>query len=382
MKHTKVLIIGGNQYNTLGLIRSTGEKGLPVYLFLEHQDDLSNCYLRFSKYIKEIYHLGELSEVLTLLRTHFMNEESKPVILCASDASVCLLDRHYDELKENFHFFNAGEQGRISHLMSKTNIFDIASDSGLKLIKTWQFNGTSHLTEEILYPCFTKPANSALYAKAGIGVCDSASELEERLRDCSELLVQEYIDKDYEININGFSYNNGRDVQFDAVCRKIRDYPDRQSQYMVLEDISQHPYIDFDTIRRLVHSIGYEGLFSVEFLIKNDVSYFLEINMRNDGTNYLYTLGGYNYPFLWYLYCLGKLDSEHLDHRCLNKPLYLMQWSDFSDVVHKRITLSQWVKDFSRVRAFYVLNIRDIKPFISQVWQYMRRILQKLRTYK
>ena len=120
----------------------------------------------------------------------------------------------------------------------------------------------------------------------------------------------------------------------------------------------------------------------VEFLIKNDVSYFLEINMRNDGTNYLYTLGGYNYPYSWYLYCLGKLDTEHLNHRCLSTPLYLMQWSDFSDVVHKRITFLHWVKDFSRARAFYVLNIRDIKPFLFQFWQNFKILLRKLKFLK
>lgn len=378
----KIIIIGGNHYNTLGLIRSIGEMGLPVYLFLEHQDNLSHCYLRFSKYIKEIYHLSDLSEILYLLKSHFMNESSKPIILCASDASISLLDKHYNEVKDYFFFFNAGEQGRINLFMNKTNLFDLASSSGLRVIKTWQLSGNAPIPEEIVYPCFSKPANSALYAKSGIGVSYSIKELEERLKDCNDLLVQEYISKDYEININGFSYNNGRDVQFDAVCRKIRDYPDRQGQYIVLEDISLHSYIDYDAIRNLVRAIGYEGLFSIEFLIKNNVSYFLEINMRNDGTNYLYTLGGYNYPFLWYLYCLGKLDTEHLNHKNLSKPLYLMQWSDISDVVHKRISVFQWVKDFSRVRAFYVLNIRDIKPFLFQLYQYCKIVLRKLKLFK
>ena len=39
-----------------------------------------------------------------------------------------------------------------------------------------------------------------------------------------------------------------------------------------------------------VFELGFSGLFSVEFLIKKGVSYFLEINMRNDGVNYLYTV--------------------------------------------------------------------------------------------
>lgn len=118
MRQNKVIVIGGNHYNTLGLIRSVGEKGLPVFLFLEHQESLANCNLRFSKYITKIYHLKDETDILKILKRDFDDEENKPVILCASDASVCLLDENYDELKDRFHFFNAGRQGRINHFMT------------------------------------------------------------------------------------------------------------------------------------------------------------------------------------------------------------------------------------------------------------------------
>lgn len=370
----KIIVIGGNHHNTLGLIRSVGEKGLPVYVFLVDSGDLSTCNLRFSKYIKQLYQLNDDTEILKLLRTDFWYEDNNPIILCASDSSVCLLDAHYDELKEKFHFFNAGEQGRISYFMNKTNMFSIADECGLQTIKTWHINQGEHVPNDIVYPCFCKANNSAIDGKNGLGVCYDESELKNRLNIGSSFLVQEYIEKDYEIDIVGFSYNHGEDVLIDGICRKIRDYTDRQSQYDVLEDISKYPNVNYEAIKRLVRKIGYEGIFSVEFICHNGVYYFLEINLRNDGTGWLYTSSGANYPYMWYLYC----KNQNIPKIKIKKPLYIMQMSDFSDVIHNKITLLHWLKDFSRTRAFFVLNLHDPKPFMFMMWYFLKLALRKL----
>ena len=382
MKQSKVIIIGGNHHNTLGLIRSIGEKGLPVYLFLEHQDNLDTCNLRFSKYITRMYHLKGENEILSLLKRDFWEEEDRPVILCASDASICLLDEHYDTLKDKFVFFNAGIQGRISHFMNKANMFSAAEEAGFVTIKTWYLCKGDSIPSDITFPCFSKARNSALDGKYSIGINYSIDDLQEKLKCGRNLLVQEYIEKDFEININGFSYNHGESVLIDAVCRKIRDYTDRQSQYEVLENKSLHPLVDYHAIRKLVRIIGYEGLFSVEMMIKNGVFYFLEINLRNDAMGYLYTSAGYNYPYLWYRYGIDQLDGGALELPKLNKPIYIMQWSDFSDVFHKRLSLSHWLKDLSRTRAFFVLNLRDPKPFLFVIWQNVKLVLHKLHILK
>ena len=84
-----------------------------------------------------MYHLWEENEILEILKRNFWNEEQRPVILCASDASVCILDDHYDELKDKFLFFNAENQGRINYFMNKLNTFPLAEECGIKTIKSW-----------------------------------------------------------------------------------------------------------------------------------------------------------------------------------------------------------------------------------------------------
>ena len=376
----KIIVIGGNHPNTLGLIRSIGENGIPVILLLEPCESLEYCSLRFSRYIEKKYLLKTEDEILDILKRDFYGEQEKPVILCASDASICLLDAHYDELKDKFSFFNAGEQGLINYFMDKPNMFKKAEECGLNTIKTWHLNSSSIIPDDIKYPCFVKASNSAVDGKAGIGLCESKEELAERLQLGHEFLVQEYVEKEYELDINGISIHHGEEVFIPAVCRKIRDYEERQSDYIVLEDVKKYSHINFEAIKRLISEIGYEGLFSVELLCLGDKSYFLEINMRNDGVNYLYTSSGANLPMRWVNYCSGN--NEAIDKGFCKTPIYLMQQADFSNVIHHQISLGKWLKDLMRTRAFFVLNLRDPKPFLYTMLINFKLVLRKLHIIK
>lgn len=372
----KIIVIGGNHPNTLGLIRSIGENGIPVILMLEPCSTLEYCCLRFSKYIQKKYFLKTEEEILEVLNRDFSAENEKPIILCASDAAISLLDAHYDELKDRFSFFNAGEQGRINHFMDKANMLHLADECGLTTIKTWHLNSQSAIPEDLTFPCFVKASNSAVDGKTGIGLCDTKEELAERLQLGHEFLVQEYVEKEYELDINGISIRHGDEVIMPAVCRKIRDYEERQSDYIVLEDVQTYPHVDLDNVKRLIAAIGYEGLFSVEFLCRGDKAYFLEINMRNDGVNYLYTTSGINTPMRWVNYCCGKSDA--VDKGVCKTPTYLMQQADLTNVLHHQISLGTWLKDLMRTRAFFVLNWRDPKPFLYTIWMNLKLVLRKL----
>lgn len=59
---TKVIIIGNAHHNTLGLVRSLGEKGIRPILLLE-PCDLRFCCVRFSRYIAKIHYLKSVEDV-------------------------------------------------------------------------------------------------------------------------------------------------------------------------------------------------------------------------------------------------------------------------------------------------------------------------------
>lgn len=374
----KVIIFGNSHHNTLGLVRSLGEKGIRPILFLE-PCDLRFCCVRFSKYIAKIHYLKSLEDGLRVLREEYGKEAEKPIVLNAGDPSMCLLDAHYDELKEHFCIFNAnGEQGRINFYMDKSNQFPEAEKCGLNLIKTWRIKDPTNLPTDIAYPCLIKGNNSTSSSKEDMYVCQDRNDLVLHLKDSGEYLVQEYIEKDYELDIVGFSWNHGGDVYIPAVIRKIRDDIHRQSAYERLEDSKDYINLDFEKIKALVRVIGYEGIFSVETIFHNNKYYFLEINLRNDGCGWLYTVAGANYPYMWYQYCTeGIADNTNYGGQ-LKIPSYMMSAEDFHNCYEGKVPLIAWIKQWLTAEAHTIRDGHDIKPYLYLLFIFVRQAVKRV----
>lgn len=373
-----VIIFGNSHHNTLGLVRSLGEKGIRPILLLEPCDSRF-CCVRFSKYIAKIHYLTTLEDGLKVLENEYWNENVKPIILNAGDPSMCLLDAHYDELKEHFHIFNAkGAEGRINNFMEKVNQFPVAERCGLDLIKTWRIGAKDALPNDIVYPCLIKGNNSTTSSKEDMVICNDVDMLRKKLHDNGEYIVQEFIEKDCELDITGFSWNHGENVYIPAAVNKVRESLTRQSDYIRLDDIEQYKSLRVDAIKKFVREVGYEGIFSIEVLKKGETYYFLEMNLRNDGVGYLYTAAGANYPYLWCLYKSGgNVDKAIAELNC-KTPLTLMQLWDVQNVIKKRVPMVEWVHQALSADAHFVMNRHDMKPYLYFLWILFRQASKKM----
>lgn len=373
----KVIIFGNNLQNTLGLIRSVGMEGYEVILLLEPVKK-GLCYVRHSKYITRIHYLNKLEEGLDILINEYGNEEQKPIVLCGSDPTIKLLDAHYDELKEKFFIFNAGGSGKINYYLDKINTFPIAEECGLSLIKSWYVTDIHNLPDDITFPCLTKGNNSTESTKADMFICKDRKELESCLREGVEYLVQEYIQKEYELDIVGLSYNHGQDVFVPAVVRKIRDDIHRQSVYIRLDDINEYGGFDQSIVNGFLKKVEYEGIFSIEVIYSKGKYYFLEINLRNDGCGWLYSAAGINYPYLWSLYNQGKLSKDVLASIKFKNHLYLMHEDDVYNLAEGKVSFIDWLKDFHRAKAFFIANSKDPMPFVFSTWVHFKQLIKKI----
>ncbi len=377
MSESKVIVFGNAHPNTLGLVRSLGEKGIRPILLLE-PCDLKFCCVRFSKYIAKIHYLKSVGDGLNVLRNEYCGEAKKPIILVAGDPAMCLLDTHYAELKDHFHIFNArGEQGRINFFMNKSAQFPIAEKCGLNTIKTWRIKDGAKIPDDVTYPCLMKGNNSTSSSKTDIHVCRNRKELEVHLVEVSDCLIQKYIEKDFEIDITGFAYNQGRNVFIPAVVRKIRERITRQSDYIRLDAVDKYPTLELDKIKALVSEIGYEGIFSVEMLSWNGKFYFLEINLRNDGVGYLYTAAGINYPYMWVQYNHNERVDEAEVTNKMDVPRTLMALWDVDNLIKGRVRFVQWLREWMYANTHFVLNWDDMKPFVFFMYVLIRHFLKK-----
>ena len=114
----EVIVIGTNHYNTLGVIRSLGEKGIPVNLILISK---RKDYVNKSKYISNTWLVNKTdSKILEILTDNFNNEKHKPIIIPTSDFAVKVLDCNFESLKVKYILPNIdNEAGRITKLMDK-----------------------------------------------------------------------------------------------------------------------------------------------------------------------------------------------------------------------------------------------------------------------
>lgn len=373
----RVIIFGTNHYNTAGLVRSLGEKGIKSDLFLVRTKK-SQCSMRFSRYVSKIYYLEREDEASDILRHDYWIESEKPICFFGSDAWIAFFDAHFNEFKDKLVLPNVrGEQGAINRLLDKINSFPVAEKCGFDLIKTWYVRDANNVPHDITFPCIVKGNNSTKSEKSDMAVFSSYEELTRSLRDGVEYLVQEYIEKDYELNMIGLAYNHGKSVYLPAVIRKIRDELQLPSCYFRVEDINSYPNINQDNISNLLRSLGYEGLFSIEVLCKGPKCYFLEINLRNDACCYAYTKAGVNYPYMWVMYNIGQLTNAYIAEISLKSPLYAMSFADLRNLQKGKVPFLTWLVQFLTADVFMQFTVRDLLPVVHVVYKHVMALFRR-----
>lgn len=359
--NNQIIVIGTDHHNTLGVIRSLGEEGkLPIVIL----PNLKSTFIASSKYTSKVIKYDEKKEIIDILLKDYLNETNKSIIICADDSSISLIDNNYNLLKEYFLLPNAKkEQGRINYFLNKDNMHDLAMKVGLVAPKSWYLKNGDTLPIDVEFPCISKPCSSIIGGKSEIHVNRNLAELKANTASNKDFIVQVFIEKDYELNIVALAYNHGKNFIIPGVIRKIREYPinSGSSSFAVLDDYKKYPEIELEKVKAFVREIGYEGLFSVEFVVKDGIAYFLEINMRNDGNGYVPTSMGVNLHYLWCQYLIGE---SFIQPRDFDIPCYFMaDTRDWLHVLGGRINIIQWIKDRKKTHCYLLFNKKDKRPF-------------------
>lgn len=300
----KILVFGANTYNMLGIVRSLGIAGYkPICVILNSKSGL----VYDSKYPQKKVFVENKEKGLEYIIEKFSTENHKPFILTNDDQISSLLDENYDNIKDNFYIFNAGKQGKINQLMDKDVLRILAESHGLKTPKTWLYVKCSKDIPKVTLPCFVKPAKSIIGGKQNQFICNTYEELNKALStiESEKTLIQELVDKKTEICYSGYAINKGQTTYIPYKSKYLRVGVKSFGGYLVLQKTEEDKMIC--KINDIIREIGYEGLFSIEFLVdKNNNKYFTEINFRNDGTAFHYVKGGANLSDLYVRSTIGN----------------------------------------------------------------------------
>lgn len=372
-KDVKVVLCGYNGFNAYGVLRSLGEAGIyPIII-----TDNSDCQLLSkSKYAKkDIYKFQHDEEVLKLLRSNFKKNDGKYVLICCEDKLQSLIDKNYNEFKDCFYLSNVNhEEGQITKLMDKNLQMEIAKECGILVPQTWKIEKDCGLPSDIKYPCIIKPELSISGDKSQISICNNEEELQVKIKEGGNFIAQEFIKKDYEISLWGTSL--GDDYYIPCICKKIRMFPDEftLSSFGQLNAIDKFEGFNIESIKRFIERLKYTGMFAIDMMVKNNKYYLLEINLRNGGKQYFSTAIGANLPYLY----IKSFEGSSFEVPKLKLPLFYMgEFTDFQQVLRKKVKFADWIKDLFKTRRFFILNFKDPFPFFYLLFFKIKTLICK-----
>lgn len=375
----RVIVFGNDHTNSVGIIQSLGRVGYKAVGLLFGD---KTGYVKASKYTERIIVGRDPQTCIDKLLMHNFESDAKIPIIACCDIAALTLERNSDRLKDRFVFEYATNYS-LEYLAKKENQVRMATEAGFNVPKSWNLKDTKEIPLDVTYPCLIKPLVSCEGAKSDIRVCHTKEELIKNLnslRVTRHVLLQQYIERDYEISILGCGLSNGTCL-IPTVENKLTLYP----KYVGLECLANMQKLtDMDivnSITNLVRTAGYVGLFSVEMMhCKTDgMFYFTEINLRNDGAESFVTKYGANLPLNHIEDLLGIQLTAQLEE-CPG--YYIWDMHHFKSFLCGDISVFTWIKEICQSNGFLMYFKEDKKPFFRQYVYMIEKVMRSKRITK
>lgn len=228
----------------------------------------------------------------------------------------------------------------------------------------------------ILFPCITKPQGGGKDLEK---VFDDYSSLEDFLqKDCKgrTIIIQEFIKKEFEFQFLGVSLDGGESIIIPGRTHIDRPNGIQNGFFLEFIPIESKLHNTLEKTKQFIRNVGYNGLFSVEFLhTVSGEDYFLEMNFRNDGNAICVTKAGVNLPYIWYLY--KRVNNFDIDS--FNTPIthvYLLpEHKYFGALLTREIGFKEWFRNVRKANCYYLNFKNDKKPSIYFWYKYFTSII-------
>lgn len=371
----KVIVFGNDHTNSVGIIQSLGKVGFKSIALVW---GINRGLVKLSKYTDKVISARDPQSCIDKLLNEPVGESPIPIIAC-SDTAALTLEKNRNALSSHY-VFEYSQKYSIEYICKKENQVRMAIEAGFDVPKSWILGESKEIPTDVCYPCLIKPLVSSKGAKSDIRVCKNKDELQKNLHSLNvtkELILQQYIDRDYEISILGCALSDGACLT-PVVENKLTLYP----KFVGLECLANlQPLQDNQiksSIEKLILAFGYVGLFSVEMMhCKTDGKfYFTEINPRNDGAESFVTQYGANLP----LNHIEDLLGQSLTPMKETHPgYYIWDFHQFQSVLHRDMSIAQFIKEWRMSNGALMYMKGDTKPFYKQ---YTNWFLEKIKLRK
>lgn len=381
----KVLIIGHDMHNALGLMESLGLKGVKpdVIVLMPHG---GQSILQRSKNHNRFWICRDEDEIIKCMINNFPKSDEKTLVLTAADIISVYLDNHYEELKDLFYLPLPTFHGELERMMSKQYMHELAIKTGITVPRTWLTDDNT-LPADVEYPCITKGINSTQGSKEDLYICKDQSDLKAFLgngQHCDTIQIQTYIDKEYEFQLMGCSLDNGNEVIITGRTTIDRPNGIDNTFFLSFDKIEPEKKELIEKAKQYIKATTYNGPFSMEFLHgKDGKDYFMELNFRNDGNAYCQTAAGINTPYIIYLYYFGGDYKAEIAKSVIKKTTWMPGFAYFLFLRQGEFGLGEFLRNMWKADSYSYYYSFDKRVFWYKLYNYtIYRIIKKLHLAK
>lgn len=393
-KKPRIVILSRNYSTGLSVIRSLGNAGYDVDLIASAFKNKNSILAASSKFVQNSVEVVSRKvkdggdEELVQAMLDYASEHDEPLVLFPTDDyTTSIMDQNRTILEKYYKMptIIGGGNGCLTERMDKMVQSALAKEAGLLVPEEWviPLDNEIEIPEDVIYPCFCKPMESVTGFKREMKKCFNKRELEKHLRKMKRrfenrsVLVQEFLEIDNEIDISGVCLD--QEIIIPAIIRKreVAQYKKGvtlSGEIVPFEELGELQ----DTLKKLLKSFHYFGMFDMELNIVGDKYYFNEVNLRSGGPNYSYFKSGVNLPELFVKEALGLGHTEEDERVTEYGKTFVYENVAWEDYIHGFMTKEEL--DLQLEQADITLLNDDDDPAPGRI--FLRDIKKEEQAYK
>lgn len=368
----RIVIWGDDHHNALGLLRMLGGHGFEI-LFLVHR--VRHEIATASRYCEKYVIVSSIDEGLEYLYRHYSDKNNKAVLLFTADKFSEAANENLEKLKDFFFVAGPSKESSLEQIDDKFYMGELAKKCGINVPDTVLL---PPFEESIVksYPVVIKPC-SPKNKEFKVKIVKNRTELSKlysNLIPTKRYVLQQFIQKEADGLVYGCRTQDGK-TYLSGICVRNRWSDDGCGSFgYITGDIPET--INTRGISEFLELIDFRGLFSVEFALTENNSYFYEFNLRNDGTAVLFYQSGSNMALTYVNSCFG-IKNEASTKSQGKKYLINEFWDEFN-VKDGIITKQQWKEDFDKSTIFFYYDPDDMVPYEVQKSLTLKRKLRRI----
>jgi D-aspartate ligase len=372
------VIVLGDHVQALGIIRSLGKYGIPVYII----HDKSLCIGRFSRYCRKFILAPSMDNESDF--TSFLVNCAKKfnlnghILMPTNDSGVKILSRDKDILERYFKV-PTPHWDITKFALNKKLTYSLAADNGIPVPKTMYPRNVDELEKlQINYPVILKGIEGFnFYQKTRVKAyrANSLAELKKKwidlsnLINISEIMIQEEIPGGTDLVYSFCSLFKNGDLLGVWTGRKIREHPMGLGTATFAESIYVPEIIALGS--KLLGAMNYYGISEIEFKKdpRDGIFKLIEMNARTWLWVSLAARAGVNFPYLLYNDMMGAGITSIKSFKEGIKWMHI--YTDLGIMIKEILGGNIMIKDYvtsltSGKKEFAVFSISDPLPFVAE----------------